>query len=122
MFDSRTIIILVIFHNILHQFEIEFSILESFISINEAQVFLDVYIPCKRPSSVYIQTLQDRTINKVSFNLGFSLQNIHEEDKNWEKSSFKNHEWTLKLQFNVTDKSKLVHLKILFLIVFYLAT
>jgi hypothetical protein len=106
MFDSRTIIILVIFHNILHKFEIEFSILESFICINEAQVFLDVYIPCKRPSSVYIQTLQDR--NNISFHLGFSLQNVNEEAIDWEKSSFKNHDWTLKLQFNVTDKSNLV--------------
>ena len=103
LFDIRCIAVLAFVGNILHKFEIEFNIIESFICIDEDNTSLNVYIPCKRPTLVY-RTTSDYNIYKLS------LANFDEEnlEVNWERGFFKNHDWSLKLKFNLADKFRLM--------------
>ena len=104
LYDQRLMYILLYHESVLHKFEVDFNILESFFCINEDRLFFEVFIPCKRPLSIY-------RAPKVVGNFGDEFKNamlktLDEESIDWEKISFKNCDWTIKLQFNLCEKSQ----------------
>jgi hypothetical protein len=103
LYDQRLMCILLYHENMLHKFEVEFNILESFICINEGQLFFDVFIPCKRPLSIYREPTNIITEMFYDFKK-VMIESINEENIDWEKISFKNHDWTIKLQFQLSEK------------------